>query len=439
MTEPLTIPGSSHQDADGLLSVPSDASIDDVVASVRAWIASAIPAAWVEAGRRGGPAAVREVRTRAEYEAWYPVFGRSGLVAATWPRAYGGLALSREAARQIEQELSPFNLGRLNPLGINLAAPALFAHGTEEQRLRFLPPIVRNEEAWCQLFSEPGAGSDLASLATRAERDGDDWVITGQKVWTTWAHLSDWAVLLARTNADVPKRQGLTYFLIDLHQPGVEVRPLRHMGGEIDFNEVFLEAARVPDACRVGEVGAGWKVANSTLSGERQMVSGAGSGGVDRIGGSGVGYLIRLAKRQSAEGGPGGWSDPVRRDEIMRLYCEERVREWTNQRVRSQARAGRAPGPESSVGKVHQGELNQRVQLAATSVLGMKATAWTGDLGDYAGSLPYEVRGMLRSRANTIEGGTTEINKNILGERVLGLPREPDPYASLPWREVPRS
>ena len=343
------------------------------------------------------------------------------------------------AARRVEQELGPFNLGRLNPLGLNLAAPALFAHGTEEQRLRFLPPIVRNEEAWCQLFSEPGAGSDLASLATRAERDGDDWVITGQKVWTTWAHLSDWAVLLARTDVDVPKRQGLTYFLIDLHQPGVEVRPLRHLGGEVDFNEVFLNAARVPDACRVGDVGAGWKVANSTLSGERQMVSGAGSGGVDRIGGSGVGYLIRLAKRRSAEGGPVGGTIPCVRDEIVRLYCEERVREWTNQRVRSQARAGRPPGPESSVGKVHQGELNQRIQLAATSVLGMGATAWVGDLGDYAGSLPYEVRGMLRSRANTIEGGTTEINKNILGERVLGLPREPDPYASLPWREVPRS
>jgi alkylation response protein AidB-like acyl-CoA dehydrogenase len=339
----------------------------------------------------------------------------------------------------VEQELGPFNLGRLNPLGLNLAAPALFAHGTEEQRLRFLPPIVRNEEAWCQLFSEPGAGSDLASLATRAERDGDDWVVTGQKVWTTWAHVSDWAVLLARTDADVPKRQGLTYFLIDLHQPGVEVRPLRHLGGEVDFNEVFLDAARVPDACRVGAVGAGWKVANSTLSGERQMVSGAGSGGVDRIGGSGVGHLIRLAQRRSAEGASGGWHDPVVRDEIVRLYCEERVREWTNLRVRGRARAGRAPGPESSVGKVHQGELNQRIQLVATSVLGMGATAWLGERGDYAASLPYEVRGMLRSRANTIEGGTTEINKNILGERVLGLPREPDPFASLPWQEVPRS
>jgi alkylation response protein AidB-like acyl-CoA dehydrogenase len=439
MTESFTALGSVDHATDSLLSVAPDAPVDDVVEAVRAWIAAAVPPAWVEAGRRGGPAAVREVRTREEYEAWYPVFGRSGLVAATWPRAYGGLDLSPAAARRVEHELGPFNLGRLNPLGLNLAAPALFAHGSEGQRRRFLPPIVRNEEAWCQLFSEPGAGSDLASLATRAERDGGDWVISGQKVWTTWAHLSDWAVLLARTDVDVPKRQGLTYFLIDLHQPGVEVRPLRHLGGEVDFNEVFLDAARVPDACRVGDVGAGWKVANSTLSGERQMVSGAGSGGVDRIGGSGVGHVMRLAKRRSAERGAGGWDDPVLRDEIVRLYCEERVREWTNERVRGRARAGRPPGPESSVGKVHQGELNQRVQLAATSVLGMWATAWVGDLGDYGGALPYEVRGMLRSRANTIEGGTTEINKNILGERVLGLPREPDPYASLPWREVPRS
>src|SRR5271156_6522544 len=285
MTEPHTIPDSSRDHADGLLSVPSDASIDDVVALVRAWIAAWVPPAWVEAGRRGGPAAVREVRTRAEYESWYPVFGRSGLVAATWPRAYGGLDLSRDAARRVEQELSPFNLGRLNPLGLNLAAPALFAHGTEDQRLRFLPPIVRAEEIWCQLFSEPGAGSDLASLATRAEHDGDEWVVTGQKVWTTWAHLSDWAVLLARPDVDVPKRKGLTYFLINLHQPGVDVRPLRHIGGEVDFNEVFLDGARIADACRVGEVGAGWKVANATLSGERQMVSGGGSGGVGPIGG----------------------------------------------------------------------------------------------------------------------------------------------------------
>src|SRR6185369_77719 len=223
-------------------------------------------------------------------------------------------------------ELRPFNLGRLNPLGLNNTALALYAYGTEEQRLRFLPPLVRNEEKWCQLFSEPGAGSDLASLATRATLDGDHWSVTGQKVWTTWAHRSDFAVLLARTDADAPKRAGITYFLLDLHQPGVDIRPLRHIGGEVDFNEVFLDGARVPDAQRVGAVGDGWKVANATLSGERQMVSGSGSGGVDRIGGSGVGRLLRLARRKSSSGHPGGWDDAVVRQRLMQLYSEERIR-----------------------------------------------------------------------------------------------------------------
>ena len=421
------------------LAVEPDSSVDEILGAVRDWVREVVPAQWVEAGRLGGAAEVRKVRTREEYEAWYPAFGASGLVVPTWPVAYGGLDLPGDVARRVEEELRPYNLGRLNPLGLNLAAPALFAHGTEEQRLRFLPPIVRNEETWCQLFSEPGSGSDLASLATRAERDGDDWVVTGQKVWTTWAHLSSFAVLLARTDPDVLKRAGITYFLIDLRQPGVDIRPLRHMGGEVDFNEVFLDRARVPDSQRVGDVGAGWKVANATLSGERQMVSGSGSGGVDRIGGSGAVSLVRLAKRLSAEGKPGGWNNPVHRDEVIRLWCEERVREWTNLRVRAQARAGRPPGPESSIGKVHQGGLNQRIQAMAVNMLGAAATAWVGDDGSWADSLPYEVRGMLRSRANTIEGGTTEVNKNILGERVLGLARDPDPWQGRTWREVPRS
>jgi alkylation response protein AidB-like acyl-CoA dehydrogenase len=432
--------------ATGRLPVGPDTPADDVVAAVREWVDDVVPRAWVEAGRRGGPSEVRTVRTRQEYEEWYPVFGASGLVVPTWPIAYGGLDLSPAVARRVDEELRPFNLGRLNPLGLNLAAPALFAHGSEEQRARFLPPIVRNEERWCQLFSEPGSGSDLASLATRAERDGDDWVITGQKVWTTWAHLSTHAVLLARTDPDAPKRDGITYFVLDLRQAGVDVRPLRHMGGEVDFNEVFLDRARVPDAQRVGGVGAGWKVANATLSGERQMVSGAGSGGVDRIGGSGAAALVRLARRLAAERRPGGWANPVHRDEVVRLWSEERVREWTNQRVRAQVRAGRAPGPESSIGKLHQGELNQRIQLLAVDMLGAAATAWATADGTaptepdaWAATLPYELRGMLRSRANTIEGGTTEVNKNILGERVLGLPREPDPWRQAPWRAVPRS
>ena len=418
------------------------------------WVEQHVPVEWRTAAKEGGPSAIRLIRSRAQYEAWYPEFAAAGLVAPTWPVDYGGAGLTVDEARLVESVLAPFNLGRLNPLGLSLAAPALFAHGTEEQRLRFLPPIVRNKEVWCQLFSEPGAGSDLASLSTRAERDGGEWVITGQKVWSTWAHLADFGVLLARTDPDVSKRQGITYFLIALDQPGVAVQPLRHITGEVDFNEVFFDAARVPDDQRVGAVNEGWKVANATLSGERQMVSGSGSGGVDRIGGSGSERLVELARQVSASGRSGGWDDPLIRQKLMRVLSEERIRNWTNQRVRANVKAGRSPGPESSVGKVHQGELNQRIQLLATELLGMGATAWsapgaqeidktgpqvTADAAQYAGSIPYEVKGMLRSRANTIEGGTSEINRNIVAERVLGLPRDPDPWRESTWRDVPRN
>jgi alkylation response protein AidB-like acyl-CoA dehydrogenase len=423
--------------------------LDELTARTRRWVDDHVPKTWRQAAREGGASAIRKVRSRADYEAWYPVFAASGLVAPTWPEEYGGAGLTPSEARTVEAELAPYNLGRLNPLGLSLAAPALFAFGTEQQRLRFLGPIVRNEEVWCQLFSEPGAGSDLASLATRAERHGDEWVITGQKVWNTWAHRADFGVLLARTDPGAPKRQGITYFLIDMHAPGVDVRPLRHITGEIDFNEVFLEEVRVPDGQRVGDVNGGWKVGNATLSGERQMVSGSGSGGVDRIGGGGAERLVDLARRRSAQGHPGGWDDPVVRQSIMRVLSEERIRNWTNQRVRAGIKAGRSPGPESSVGKVHQGDLNQRIQNLATDLLGADALAWLvadGAADDaldaverYAESLPYEVKGMLRSRANTIEGGTTEVNKNIIAERVLGLPREPDPWQKSPWREVPRN
>ena len=417
--------------ATGPLPVGRDTAEVEVVDVVRSWIAEQVPAAWRRQAQRGAP--IREVRSRAEYEAWYPVFAASGLVVPTWPREYGGLDLTPATARLVDAELRPLSLGRLNPLGLNLAAPALFAHGTEEQRLRFLPPIAANTEVWCQLFSEPGAGSDLASLSTRAERDAEGWLLTGQKVWNTWAHLSGWAVVLARSDPNVPKRRGITYFLLDMHQPGVDVRPLRHIGGDVDFNAVFLDGARVPDSQRVGDVGDGWRVANATLSGERQMVSGSGSGGVDRIGGSGVRHVLDLA-RETGDAG-----DPVTRQALMQVYAEERIRDWTNQRVRANLRAGRTPGPESSIGKVHQGALNQQVQLLATDLLGLDGLASPSEKTDYAAALPFEVAGMLRSRANTIEGGTTEVNKNILGERVLGLPREPDPWSDVAWKDVPRS
>ena len=379
-------------------------------ADAQHWVEEHVPSAWRDAAGAGRP--IREVRTFAEYEAWYPAFAASGLVVPTWPKEYGGLDLDVATALEIEAVLTPYALGRLNPLGLNLCAPALFAHGTEEQRLRFLPRIVDNTEKWCQLFSEPGAGSDLASLATRAIRDGDDWLLTGQKVWTTWAHVSDWAVCLARTDPDLPKRDGITYFLVELHASGVMVKPLRHITGEVDFNEVFLDAVRVSDFQRVGAEGEGWKVAGATLSGERQMVSGAGSGGVDRIGGSEADALADT-------------DDPVLRQRVTSLRGEERVRAWTNRRLRG--------GPLTSIGKVHQGDLNQRIQLAAIDLMGASAMAWEGD------GLDRTVKGMLRSRANTIEGGTTEVNKNVIGERVLGLPREPDGWSKVPWKDVPRS
>lgn len=420
---------------DELLAVGHPEEVDAVV---RRWVTDAVPAQWREAAEAGGPSAVRNVRTPDEYRQWYPTFAAAGLVVPQWRPEYGGLGWERQLARSAEKVLARYHLPRLNPLGLNLAAPALFAHGSEEQRLSFLPPIVYNQQVWCQLFSEPGAGSDLASLATRAERDGDGWRITGQKVWTTWAHLADMAVLLARTDLNVPKRRGITYFLIDMHQPGVEVRPLRHIGGEIDFNEVFLDGAFVPDSQRVGEVNAGWSVARATLSGERQMVSGSGSGGVDRIGGTGAGRLVRLAREREKAGLAGGWDDLSIRRQLIRLWSEEQIRAWTNDRIRAGLRAGLPPGPESSIGKVHGSELNQRIQMLAAQMLGSAATAWDGEQGTYSESMPAEVRGMLRSRANTIEGGTTEVNKNILAERVLGMPKEPDAWEGRPWNEVPR-
>jgi alkylation response protein AidB-like acyl-CoA dehydrogenase len=420
------------------LPLDRTSSADAIRAAVSEWVVEHVPVAWRDAAEQGGRAAIRSVRSRAAYDAWYPQFADSGLAVATWPVEYGGLDLTGPQAQAAESVLAPYNLGRLNPLGLNSAAPALFAYGTGAQRLRFLPPLVRNDEKWCQLLSEPGAGSDLASLATRAQRDGDEWVLDGQKVWTTWAHVSDFAICLARTDPTVAKRRGLTYFLVDLHARGVDVRPLRHIGGEVDFNEVFLDAVRVPDFQRVGEVGEGWRVAAATLAGERQMVSGAGSGGVDRIGGSGIDRVVTRAREL------GRTQDPVVRDRLAALYVEERVRGWTNQRVRAAVRAGSTPGPAASIGKVHQGGLNQRIQMLATDLLGADALAWDAskpatDPDAWADGLPFEVKGMLRSRANTIEGGTTEVNKNILGEKVLGLPREPDPFVGAPWEAVPRS
>ncbi len=412
------------------LPITESTSADDAVTAVEQWVATEVPAQWRSAAAKGANA-LRAVRSQQDYQRWYPVFARSGLVVPTWLPEHGGLGVSADIARAIESVLRPLRLRRLNPLGLNNTAAALFSHGTEEQRRRFLPPIVDNEEKWCQLFSEPGAGSDLASLATRAVRDGDEWVVTGQKVWTTWADEADFAILLARTDPEQPKHQGITYFLLEMHQPGVEVRPLRQITGEAEFNEVFLDGARIPDAQRVGDINDGWRVSASTLSSERQMVSGSGSGGMGRLGGSSAERLITLAQDT------GRWDDPVVRNKVMRLWAQEQIRGWTNDRVRAALSAGQSPGAASSIGKVHQATLNQQIQDLMVDLLGTDAIAWPAT--DDHDALPREVQGMMRSLANGTEGGTTDINKNILGERVLGLPKEPDPWKGKPWKEIPRS
>ena len=409
------------------VAIDADTSPDDVRRAVATWLENTVPREWRDAVARGGVVELRRVRPRDVYERWYPAFAASGLVAPTWAPDYGGLGVSNATARIIDDVLAPHHLGRLNPLGLSLAGPTLLSWGSEEQRHRYLPPIVRNEERWCQLFSEPGAGSDLASLAMSAVRDGDEWVLTGQKVWSTWAHESNFALTLARSNPDVPKREGITYFIVPVDARGVAVRPLRQMTGEADFNEVFLDGVRISDAMRIGPVDEGWQVAGATLSGERQMISGTGAGGVDRIGGRSV---ERLVARVGERG-----DDPVARQRVMRLYATERALAWTNARARQARRVGRPPGPESSIGKLLAAELNQAAQEEWLRLCGPAAMARVDEDHDTRAV----VHGFLRSRANTIEGGTSEVQRNVIGERVLGLPREPDQFRDAPWRDVPRS
>ena len=308
-------------------------------------------------------------------------------------------------------------------IGRSLVEPTLRTWGTDEQRARFLPGIEDGSEQWCQLFSEPGSGSDLAGLSTRAVPDGDTWRVTGQKVWSTLAHLADWGILLARTDPDVPKHAGITYFLIDMRQPGVTVRPLRQMTGRSDeFNEVFLDDAVVSDANRVGTPGAGWKVSQTTLTTERGMLSEGGAGSTRC---SRVEQLIDEAKAC------GRWGDPILRNTLVDLFVRERVVDLTNRRVSAEFRAGRVP-PAAATGKLARSVLARDVEDAAMSLGSAGVTAWSGP------AEPQTVSRFLHVQCQTIVGGTSDIQRNIIGERVLGLPREPAADREVPWSKLPR-
>jgi len=359
----------------------------------------------------------------------------AGLAAVHYPVGHGGLGLPRSLQQAAEDEFARAGAvaptpGR-NVIGLGMAAPTLIAFGSQDQLDRWLKPLWLADEIWCQLFSEPGAGSDLANLSTRAVRDGDDWVVSGQKVWTSLAHHARWALLLARTDPDAAKHAGLTYFVLDMHGPGVEVRPLRQLTGEAEFNEVFITDARVPDANRLGEVGAGWRVATATLMNERVAIGGAAA--APREGG-----MIGAAAHAWREHPDARTPDLLQR--LLRLWARAEVARLAGERMRQQLASGQ-PGPDGSAVKLTFALLNQEIsgwEIDFAGSDGLTYDDWTmrrSGSSDYSRGPAYRY---LRSKGNSIEGGTSEILRNIIAERVLGLPPEPRTDTGVPWKDLPR-
>ena len=365
----------------------------------------------------------------------------AGLAWVHFPVGFGGLGLKPELNRHIEQRCREAGAAATDPTTffMALAGPTIVTHGSDEAKARFLRPMFSGEEKWCQLFSEPGAGSDFAGLATKAVRDGDEWVINGQKVWNTLAHLADFGMLVTRSNPDLPKHKGMTYFALDMRAPGVEVRPLRQITGEAEFNEVYMTDVRVPDAHRIGEEGEGWRASLTTLMNERSAIGGGSAGGgKPRRGGAANDAVAAWNELDPSE------QTGARKDELMRLWVRGEVGRLTNMRAAERARAGN-PGPEMSIAKLEFSEFNKRLYNFCIDLLGMD-----GQVGyDYTFRRPAELDAsgaakgpqyaFLRVRANSIEGGTSEILRNILGEQVLGLPGEPRVDKDVAWIDVPRS
>ena len=363
----------------------------------------------------------------------------AGLAFVHFPEGKGGLGLSRSKQSIVDQVLRdakvPYHDLMVNPIGIGMGAPVVLNHGTEEMHEKHLKKIFTGEDIWCQLFSEPTHGSDVAGIPSRGIRDGDEWLVNGQKVWTTLAHLSNYGMLLTRTNPDTPKHKGLSYFILDMHADGVEVRPLYQITGEAEFNEVFLTDVRIADNQPLGDEGDGWRVAITTLMNER-VALGGGSGGK---GGGPIRTLINLWSTKKDE--LGEHDRKVMRDQVADLWIKAEILRLTNQRAKVLAKSGDA-GPGGSVGKLFSAELNQKIFETCMSLEGAEGMLHPAG---YPMVRSEEAHGsslvsgqFLRSRANTIEGGTSEIMRNILGERVLGLPGDVRVDKDVAWSEIPR-
>jgi len=354
----------------------------------------------------------------ARCKAWQRTLFEHGWAGITWPREWGGRGGSGWQQRIFNEEQARYAVSAgVFAVGIGMVGPTIIAWGTEEQQQRFLPAMLRGDHVWCQLFSEPGAGSDLAGLRTRAERDGDEWVVDGQKVWTSGAHFSDWGLLLARSDWDVPKHRGITAFLVDMRSPGVEVRPLRQITGVAHFNEVFLTGVRVPDAHRLGPAGEGWRVAQTMLANERVLIGGGGAR-------AGFRDVVSLAQRS------GRADDPVVRQELARCYTRLQLVKWLGWRARSRKDGGL--GPEASVLKLA-ASLRQAADgdlvLALQRAAGMLANADALDDGRWQ-------QQFLSQWGSRIGGGTEQIQRNVIGERVLGLPPDVRVDKDVPFREL---
>jgi alkylation response protein AidB-like acyl-CoA dehydrogenase len=392
-------------------------------AEARAWLSAH---ATLKDPHKSTPMSMGEADPEAEREhvrqskAWQRALFDGGWAGITWPKEYGGRGGTPIEAIIFGQEQSRFDLPTsVFAQSIGMAGPTIMGHGTDAQKERFLEPMLRGDEVWCQLFSEPGAGSDLASLATSAVRDGDEFVVNGQKVWTSSAHFSDWGILLARTDVDVPKHRGITYFLLDMTTPGIEVRPLRQATGAAHFNEVFLTDVRIPVENVVGPVNGGWGVTMTTLTNERTLIgSGVGVGDV-------FGDIVRLAREF------GRTDDPLVRQDLSALYIRLQLLKYLGWRIQTAISRHQQPGPESSVLKLG---LSRHLSLTGDLVMSLQGPRAT--LLDYADaqSGPWGLQ-FLSQWASKLGGGTEQIQRNIIAERVLGMPRDTPVDKDIPFRE----
>jgi len=359
----------------------------------------------------------------------------AGLAWVHFPVGLGGLGLSPRHQKVINEKVfsagGPSSYAR-NPIGYGMCGPTVVEWGTDEQKSRYLRPLFSGEEVWCQLFSEPGSGSDFAGLSARAVRDGDEWVVNGQKVWTTLAHLSRYGLLVVRTDSEAVKHAGLTAVIVDMHAPGVEVRPLRQMTGEAEFNEVYFTDVRVPVAETLGGPGDGWRVSLTTLMNERVSIGGA----IPQQGSGPIREAVKLWNKLDPSE-----QDAARKDELMKLWIRAEVLRLTNIRA-GQSRKMGVPGPEGSIGKMASADLNKQTYEFCVNLLGAEGMLY----GSYEMVRPETAMGFdsvpkafLRARANSIEGGTSEVMRNILGERVLGLPGDVRVDRDVAWSKVPRN